>query len=320
MRWLYDWTTAETLWVLAFLLIYGWYGARIVRASKVLRQGPRLWWMKLLLRAVVVGLALVALLGPLLEGGREKVMIENKDIFFCVDVSSSMDAQDVLPSRISKVKFELKHMIQALEGSRMGLIIFSSEAFIQSPLTYDVSALMLFVDALKTDLVARGGTNFGAALCLAHQRLEDAAEDRQGTPAAQVVVLISDGEDFGTYTKDAIESLKSRDLSVFTLGIGTEEGTFIPTSRGPRRDRRGAVIHTSLKRDLLEDIGIDYFEINATLSQITPLIARLREVKGSVELQTDTRLGAMNIYSYFLVFALVLCILDVFLPVRVFRL
>ena len=317
MQWMNHWTTAETLWVTVFVLVYAWYGMRLRRAARALKQTTQAWIYKLILRSSVFALCIVSLLGPLLQGEQQEVAVENKDIFFCIDVSSSMDARDIAPSRIEKMKLELRHMIESLRGSRMGLIIFSSEAFIQCPLTYDVSALLLFVDALKTDLVARGGTNFGSAIRMAEKRLEQATEQNK-TSTAQIIVLISDGEDFGTYTQKAIETIRNSETHIFTLGIGTEDGTYIPSPRGRRRDRSGKEIHTRLRRDILQSMGDQYFEINTQTNQRAPLIASLREVKASLELQSSPLLTEMNVYTYFLALALILCILDVFIPIKMF--
>ena len=317
MDWLYPWTKVEWLWVLLFVAVYLWYVVRLRRVANILQQDCRRWIYKLLLRSTVLTLLIAALLGPSLKREHEEVHIRSKDIFFCLDASSSMDAVDVSPSRIEKVKLELKHVISELAGDRMGVIIFSSEAFVQCPLTYDISALMLFVDALRTDLVPRGGTDFGAALRLGHEKLKKAAEQHH-IPTARVLVLISDGEDFGEGTKDILNDIRRSDTKLFTLGIGSEEGGKIPTRRDVRRDKQGRPIHTRLMREELQKIGESYFEISPQINHRSQLVTELRKIKGTLHGKETTE-GRLNMYRYLLFVALSLCVLDILVPIRLFR-
>ena len=90
----------------------------------------------------------------------KEVKSMEKDVFICVDLSQSMNAFDIQPSRIERVKFELKNIIEAFNSDRKGLIMFSNEAFMQCPLTYDNNALALFIQTLNTSLVPNTGTDF----------------------------------------------------------------------------------------------------------------------------------------------------------------
>ena len=317
MEWLYAWSMADGVWILLFGVAYAWYGFRLWRAGRLLQQPPRAWMYKLLLRAFVLVLVIAALLGPSLRQQLEEIQVRSKDVLFCLDASASMDAVDVSPSRIEKVKLELKRMVAELAGNRMGLIIFSSEAFMQCPLTQDISALGLFIDAVRTDLVPRGGTDFGAALRMGYEKLEEAATQHH-RPTARVLVLISDGEDFGDETQDMLTEIRQSQTHLFTLGVGSEEGSQIPTSRGPRLDKRGRPIHTRLMRADMQQIGDDYFEINATNNQRPQLMAAIRKIKGTLQRQEKTTNSA-NMYRYLLFVALFLCILDILFPVRLFR-
>ena len=216
MQWLYPWTKVSLLWIVIAVLLYGLYARRARMAGLLLRQRPQGWWRKVLLRTVYFGLLFAALFGPSLENSKEEIQVESKDIFFCVDASSSMDAMDISPSRIEKVKLELKNMLTALAGNRMGVIVFSSEAFLQCPLTQDISALNLFVDALQTNLLPRRATNLGAALNKGYEKLKKAAK-KSSTPTAQALVLFSDGEDFGEETQKASRTLKQADIHLLPL-------------------------------------------------------------------------------------------------------
>jgi Ca-activated chloride channel family protein len=136
-----------------------------------------------------------------------------------------MDAFDIQPTRLEKIKFEMKRLVDAFSSDRIGIIIFSSEAFMQCPLTYDQNALNLFIETMNSSLVPSSGTDFGPPLRMALQKLED---DEKTGPATQskskVIILISDGEDFGEETEEVSRDIENKDIKLFTLGVGTESG------------------------------------------------------------------------------------------------
>ena len=318
MHWLYPWTYEETLWVLGFVCLYGLYVRRLWRTGRLLLQPSRAWGYKFVVRSLYVCLVLIALLGPAFHSEKQDIDVQSKDIFFCIDVSSSMDAVDVSPSRIEKVKLELKDMVLSLAGNRMGLIIFSSEAFLQCPLTYDVSALGLFIDALQTDLVPRGGTDLGAAIRMGQQKLQKAAKNTHHA-TTQVLVLLSDGEDFGEHKEKIGRKLKEMGTHLFTVGVGSLAGSPIPTAHGVRKDKKGNTIHTSLMRKPLQQIGHRYFEINQSSSQRPQLLAEIKRLRGSKQSTQQANVQS-NIYHYYLLVAACLFILDLLLPKTLFRL
>ena len=183
----------------------------------------------------------------------------------------------------------------------MGLIIFSSEAFLQCPLTYDLSALGLFIDALQTDLVPRGGTDLGAALRMGQQKLQKAAKNTRHS-TTQALVLLSNGEDFGQNNEKIWQKLKETGTHLFTVGVGSVAGSSIPTANGVRKDKKGNPIHTSLMRKPLQQIGHRYFEINQSSSQRPQLLAALKRLRGSRQSTQQANVQS-NIYRYYLLAA-----------------
>src|SRR5258708_981291 len=164
-----------------------------------------------------------------------------KDMMICVDLSKSMDAFDVQPTRLEKVKFEMKKIVEAFNSDRIGIIIFSSEAFVQCPLTYDQNALNLFIETMNTNLVPPTGTDFGPPLRMALSKLDD--QEGPGTQQkSKVIILISDGEDFGEQTTQVDQEIEARDIKLFTLGVGTEKGSQIYSGRGYKMDERGNAV------------------------------------------------------------------------------
>ena len=318
MEWQQPWETFYTFVIGAFLCVYIIYVWRKWVIARSTGGAFRAGLVKFILRAAAVTLGIIALLGPSWGVESREIQIENKDLFFCVDLSRSMDARDIAPSRIGKVKYMLQDLLPALEGERVGLIIFSSEAFIQCPLTTDFSALGLFVDAMNTSLVPQAGTNLAAPLEMARKRLINQQEKNTIQPAAQAVILISDGEDFSGDALAAAEALEEASIRLFTVGIGTEQGSEIPIAQGVKRDpKTGEIVRSRINATMLKRLAAqtngDYFEITNNTSKIT-LINRLQEIKGTTRLQ-QKELTAHNKYRYFLLTALALLILDLLIPI-----
>lgn len=204
----------------------------------------------------------------------------------------------------------------------MGLIIFSSEAFMQCPLTFDQSALLLLTDAINTGLTPSGGTDLAPPLRMAMNKL---SEENQPTTrvTSKIIVLISDGEDFGEETQQVARELEQQGFKLFALGVGTEKGGPIQTPTGFKVDRQGNQVITRLNaeslKELAERTGGSYFELSDKRNDINRLIAAINAIEGEL---MDARLIDVNAnqYQYLLGVALILLILDVLTPVKILRL
>jgi Ca-activated chloride channel family protein len=233
-----------------------------------------------------------------------------------------MNAYDIQPSRLEKVKFELKKIVSAFNSDRIGLIIFTSEAFVQCPLTYDQSALNLWIETLHTNLVSNTGTDFAPAMQLALQKLSS-EESTMSQQTSKIIILISDGEDFGEATREMAEKIESSGIKLFTVGIGTAEGSSIVTRAGVKRDQQGREVITKLNSKSLKDVasltGGKYFEINGTKNDVNRLISTIKNIEGELR---DTRSVdvSTNKYFYFLGLAIFLIIVDVMVRINVIRL
>ncbi len=322
MSWAYSLGTLELIFILAFIVLYLLYLIRVVRTTQRLDLPFHRAIIKLVLRGAYFILLIVALIGPSFGDASREIKTVGKDIFICVDLSQSMNAFDVQPTRLEKVKFELKNIVEAFSSDRIGLIMFSSEAFMQCPLTYDNNALNLFIQTLNTGLVPNMGTDFGPPLEMALEKL--LADDTVLTRSkSKVIILISDGEDFGDNTDEAAEEVESEDIKLFTLGVGTETGSQILTNRGFKKDQQGNEVLTKLNSESLEDLADktdgEYFEINESRNDVERLISAINRIEG--ELRDAKQVDAtQNRYYYFLALALMLMALDVLISVKVIKL
>ena len=317
VSWYRDLGLTEIIFIAAFLLFYGFYLYRVIRVARLLKTPFGRVLVKLALRTLFFALLIVAILGPSFGGSKKEVKSIGKDIMICVDLSKSMDAYDVQPTRLEKVKNELKKLVAAFDSDRIGLIIFGSEAFMQCPLTYDQNALNLFIETMNTGLVPTGGTDFGPPLQLALDKLTD--EEESADRKSKVIILVSDGEDFGEETNEVVNDIENNDIRLFTLGVGTEKGGNIYAGSGVKKDQEGNTVITRLNSKSLRSIADKtdgkYFEINESRNDVSRLINTIESIEGELR---DARLVDVtaNKYFYFLALAMVLLLLDIMVNIK----
>ena len=322
MIWYRELGLTEIIFITAFAALYLFYFLRIIRVARQLNTPFHNVFIKLFLRTLIFALLIVALLGPSFGESKKEVKSVGKDIMICVDLSKSMDAFDIQPTRLEKVKFELKKIVSAFNSDRIGLVIFSGEAFMQCPLTYDQNALNLFIETLNTNLVPSSGTDFGPPLQMAIKKIEEDDENGAAQASSKIIVLISDGEDFGENTDAALSEIEKQNIKLFTLGIGTEEGGKIYATNGYKRDRSGNVVVTKLNsrslRALADKTGGQYFEVNESRNDVSRLINTIDKIEGELR---DARFVDVtsNRYFYFLGLALMLLVADILITVHTIR-
>jgi len=321
MSWFSSVGAFELFFILSFLLLYAAYIIRVIRLARKLNTTYGYLFYKVFIRTTYFALFIVALLGPSFGEASREIRSVGKDIMIAVDLSESMNANDIPPTRLEKVKFELKNIVDAFSSDRIGIVIFSSEAFIQCPLTYDQNALYLFIETLNSGLVPNTGTDFGPALGLSLEKLEN----NEGTTLDQkskVLILISDGEDFGDETSEIINKVRERDIRLYTLGVGTTRGSKIQTRNGFKKNQSGVDVVTKLNpvslKNLASKTGGKYFEINATSNDINRLINTVSNIEGELRDTRQVDVSA-NKYYYFLAIALFLLLIDGFTSLKTIR-
>lgn len=322
MLWYRDFGITEINFIAAFAALYTLYLVRVVRIAKRLNTPFSNVFIKVFLRTAYFILFLIAVLGPSFGGSKKELKSTGKDIMICVDLSKSMDAFDIQPSRLEKIKFEMKKIIEAFNSDRIGIIIFSSEAFMQCPLTYDQNALNLFVETMNSGLVPSSGTDFGPPLRMALKKLEENEGDPSARAKSKVIILISDGEDFGEETDEVAKEIENKDIKLFTLGVGTEKGGNIYAGNSLKTTRQGLIVVTKLNSKQLVSLanktGGQYFEINETRNDVSRLINTISKIEGELR---DTRFVDVtaNKYFYFLTFAAILFLLDIMVNIPTLR-
>jgi Ca-activated chloride channel family protein len=318
MTWQNSISTSQVVFVAAFVVLYIVYAWRTYRLAKVLQSRMGYIYFKAIIRFVYFGLILIAFLGPSFGRIKQEIKALGKDIVICVDLSESMNAYDIQPSRLEKVKYEIKALLRGLEGDRIALVVFSDEAFLQCPLTFDQAALSVFVETMSSQTLGGGGTDLSEPLRLGLEKLQKDTEAQN----AKAILIISDGEDFeDTYAKVADE-VANAGIKVFTLGVGTAEGGPIPDGRGFKTDNDGKQVISRINPAALSEIatttGGRYYELSNQVNGFPALSRDLKAIEGRV-VEVKKLDVAANKFTYALVLAVILLFIDVMVPVRVLR-
>ena len=213
----------------------------------------RIRWQK---RLGVYGLILLVFAASGPQIGTRLAPVERKgvDLVFAIDVSQSMDAEDVKPNRLEKAKFEISQMIRKLKGDRVALVVFAGSSHLYLPLTTDYEAAQLFLDGIDTKLIPTQGTDLSTAIKTGLSAFTEESE------YYKVFVLVTDGEDHEGAAIQLAEKVSSQGMIIHTVGVGTEIGSLIPLieqdgSREYKRDRQGKLVTSILNEALLRDIA-----------------------------------------------------------------
>ncbi len=304
------------------LLIRQWRrGGRLGRAlgSRARHRG----W-KVLLRVLAGAALLVAALGPSLGVSQRPVRTAGKDVWLLVDVSRSMDAPDVAPTRLLRAQAELQDLVAQFPADRLGLVVFGAEAVVQCPLTYDQEAVQVFISTLRTKLLPAGPTTLRTPLELVLSRLNPAPGlATAAVPRATALVVVSDGEDFGENLEPVLRLLGRTGTRVYTVGVGTAAGAKVPKAGGGfLLDNRGQAVQSRLREapllQLAAQTGGQYVALNNQQNGFGQLLQDLRTMQGAAE-QVRTVAVADNRYRYPLAAALLLLALDVALTITIIR-
>ena len=180
----------------------------------------------------------------------ETVKRHGIETVIALDISNSMLAEDVVPNRLEKSKNIISRLVDSFEDDKMGLIVFAGDAFIQLPITSDFISAKMFLESINPELITRQGTDIKAAIDMA---------TRSFTPnegVGKAIIIITDGENHEGGATEAAKAAAEKGMSVYVMGVGSPEGSPIPTGRNDfRRDKEGNVIVTKLNEKMCQEIA-----------------------------------------------------------------
>jgi Ca-activated chloride channel family protein len=279
--------------------------------------------LKIVLECLVLAFAIVALCRLQMGQGEQKIKSEGIELMIAVDVSRSMLAEDVKPSRLDFARREMHRLLDQLNGHKVGLIVFAGSSVMISPLTGDYSALRMYIDSLDINSVSTQGTYFAKAMTTATEAFKNGgAEVDETVKVTRAILFISDGEDNEPGAVDAAEKLNEEGIKIFSIGIGTEEGGSIPLRdsfgylKGYKKDDSGQIIVSRAKTKLLQDLaskggGAYYHAVfgGGHIEQITSDLSKLEKA----QFDTKVTVNFNEYFQIFLVIAVILSLLEMFL-------
>jgi Ca-activated chloride channel family protein len=246
-------------WPLLLAAPIAWYVFRVLdlgRARRLLRViGPRTHAIvpdaagrrRALRRTLLcagVALAFVAVMGPVWGGDADAAELRGPDVVVCLDVSRSMLARDVAPSRLEAAKRGIRSLAGRARGARLALVAFAGDARLVAPLTADMKSFADLAETADPFVVGRGGSDVGAALDAALDALKDSP------PGRGAVLLVTDGEDLGGRGLRAAERCRAREVGVSCVGLGSSLGSKIvvdsPKGETFLSDRAGAAVVSTM--------------------------------------------------------------------------
>lgn len=276
--------------------------------------------LKFWLFTIAFALMIFSLSRPQFGSKVEKAQRKGVDLMVCFDVSRSMLATDIQPSRLERSKQALNRMVDELKNDRIGIIIFAGKSFIQLPITNDYGAAKMFIDRLSTNLINQQGTAIGGAIELAASSFNLEEESLNN----RAIIVLTDGENFEDDPIAVASELAKKNIKVHAIGVGSPSGSPIPIVRQNHqtdfhRDRDGNVVVTKLDEAFLQKLasagkGIYVRATTADigLSKILNEIDKMDKVEYDSVEYTDYD----DAYYYFLALAFLLLCIDLLILQR----
>ncbi len=240
-------------------------------------------FFKRLFLLVSLSFLIISLSAPKFGVAMEKGVRRGREIYFLIDVSNSMNATDIKPSRLEATKQVIYKLLEKMSGDLVGVAVFAGRCEIICPLTDDYDAVSMFVDSVDTDIISMQGTDLGGAIKKVVK--EGFPENDKGF---KTIIVFSDGEDFGNSVENGVKVAKENNVILFSVGIGSKDGAPIPVKDlngrviGFKKDRDGRIVVTKLNPSVLikvaKDTGGASFIVRSNLD-IDPLIKNIQKLQ-----------------------------------------
>jgi len=267
-----------------------------------------------------LGLMAFSLLGPQVFTGYAELSKMRLDIYILMDTSKSMLVTDIQPDRLSIAKRVVRNLLDNLQDDRVGFIPYAGDAYIQMPLTDDYPLARMFLDVMDTDMISGGGTNLARAIHLANTSFE------RTSSADKAILILSDGEEHGGDSLEALKSMTDDRVKIYTVGIGTEKGGLVPIYNDAGdavidyvKDENGNHGISKLNAGALKDLARlgngAYFQATLQGDEIPALLAELSALTRDT-LETERIKRFKPLYQYFLGAGILLFLTAWFLPER----
>lgn len=317
----------EYLWFLALVpALAGLFAYAIYRKKKAAKQlgdpvlvqllsrnyNPRAYLAKFILIAVAIGLFVVTIANLRSPVGSEKVSRSGIDVMIALDVSKSMLARDIKPTRLDRARQVLSRLVDRLTNDRVGIVVFAGKAYLQMPLTADHAAAKMYLSAASTESVPTQGTVIGSALKMCYSSFNTQEKKYKA------IVLVSDGEDHDEEAVRLAKQMSQEGVVIYTVGIGSPQGVTLldETTNQPKTDAQGNPVISRLNEEELRQIAqeangqyILFQNTDAVVDVITKQLAGMDQRNVS----DDSLINYKSWFQYFLLAILLLLLAESFI-------
>lgn len=272
--------------------------------------------VRFILEITALVLLIVALAQPQYGTKEQTIRREGIEVMMALDISNSMLAEDVAPSRLERAKQLLSKLVDKMSDDKVGLVVFAGEAFVQLPITADYVSAKMFLQNIQPDLIKTQGTALGAAINTAVRSF-----GTNESEAARLIILITDGENHEDDALAAAKAAKERGIEILVVGIGKPEGSPIPVpgTNNFRKDRQGNVVVSKLNEDMCKEIagagGGIYVRCDNTNTAMRAIDNEVEKL-ATAEIETKVFTDYNEQYQSFVFLALLLLTIDFFIFTR----
>lgn len=313
------------LFLIPILLGLFWLNRRVGR-KRLLRLGKPQYvkrlmsdvsekrvWIKFSLLLGALMFLVLTLARPQMGMRLKTEQMDGIELVVAMDVSNSMMAADVAPTRLDKAKQVVLSLCNRLKNDKIALVVFAGDAFLQMPMSADNVSVSMFLDDISTGMIPTQGTSIAEALNVSLGSFSTQKDVKRA------VVVITDGEDHEGGVDDAIAALKKKGAQVFVMGVGSTKGSPIRLGNDYLRDENGAVVITRLNeqmcRNIAKSAGGEYIHIDNSNSAQDELVDDLNRLQRT-NLQSDAYEEYYDLFPWTAVAALLLLILEVVVQPR----
>ncbi len=267
--------------------------------------------IKITLLTTTVALLIFALVNPKFGTKIETVKRQGVDIVFAIDVSKSMLAEDIAPSRLGKTKQLATQIINNLASDRIGIVGYAGSAFPMLPITTDYNMAKMYLQDMHTDMVSSMGTALRDAIEVGSNYFDD-------PKTSKVMILISDGEDHGEGISDAISVAKEKGIKIITIGVGTPEGAQIPIKQNGKivdfkKDAEGNTVITQMNESTLKEVAKGtggVFMYGSKTEEVLQLVDQTLQKIEKTDFESQQIADFQSQFQWFIGLALILLIID----------
>jgi len=263
---------------------------------------------------VALTLIIIGMARPQLGSKLQEVKRKGIEIMIALDVSNSMNARDIQPSRLIRAKQVMSKLVDRLSDDKIGLIVFAGDAYTQVPITTDYVSVKMFLSSISTGMVPMQGTDIQKALELATNSFPPNSE------LQKVIIIITDGENLEGTPEESAKAANEKGILIYTLGMGTPEGGPIPegaeNSNDYKKDKSGNTVVSKLDEATLQKIAIagggEYIPANNTQAGLNRLFEKVEKLNKK-EYESKIYSEYNEQFPYFFGFALILLLVEFFI-------